>query len=95
MSMRKTRNIILIALLALCAACKNAQLREPGEPVDLPLDDLDAAAVVDGGEGDGIHAQASDGGQEYEGDGGQEHEGAASGEPGHAEDQLGIDLREP
>ncbi len=83
MTNRKVRNPVVLALLAACAVCKGAQLRDPGEPVDLPLDDLDAAVLVDGGAQGAMQATAADGGAEAE--------GAGAGEP---EDELGIDLRD-
>lgn len=84
MTNRKVRNLVLLALLAACAMCKGAQLRDPGEPVDLPLDDLDAAAFVDdGGPAGAMQATAADGGAEAG--------GAGAGEP---EEELGIDLRD-
>lgn len=82
MAMR-AKAIVIASMLSACAACRTSHLREPGEPVDLPLDDIDVAAVQDGGAPDVQQAQPLDGGAEFE--------GAGAGEP---EDGLGVDLRD-
>ena len=79
----RAKAIVIASILSACAACRTSQLREPGEPVDMPLDNIDVAVVEDGGTPDVHQAQPRDGGAELE--------GAGAGEP---EEGLGVDLRD-
>ncbi len=74
--------VISIVLLTICSTCKTPPAREPGEPVDLPLDDIEVAEPADGGAGE-PQVDAVDGGTQAE--------GAGAGEP---QEPLGIDLRD-
>ena len=80
--MRSAR-VVLIALLLVCGACKTSRVREPGEPVDLPLDIIDVAVSADGGTGNMMAVEEVNGGAQVE--------GVGAGEP---QEGLGIELRD-
>ena len=103
MSGGRPRLILAVALLVACTGCRTSSVREPGEPVDLPLDDIDTAVPADGGPPEVMQAEDADGGASPEGAGSGEPEAgepqagqpqASKSQASKSQDELGIDLRD-